>query len=150
MRDLGYSKSFYGLLFTLNTLVIVILEVRLNFMTSHWSHRRSLWLGSALVGSGLGLLAWATTPWAIAATVLVWTFGEMILLPSMSNFVADMAPPDRRGEYMGWYTMSWGVAFSFGPSLGTVVLDAFGPHVVWPATFLSALLGGLLMARKER
>ena len=150
VRDLGFTKSFYGLLFTLNTIVIVILEVRLNFMTSHWSHRRSLWLGSVLVGSGLGLLAFATTPWAIAATVLVWTFGEMILLPSMSNFVADLAPPDRRGEYMGWYTMSWGVAFSFGPSLGTVVLDAFGPHVVWPATFVSAVLGGLLMARKER
>ncbi|HEX6851347.1 MAG TPA: MFS transporter [Candidatus Polarisedimenticolaceae bacterium] len=149
VRDLGFTKSFYGLMFTLNTVVIVILEVRLNFMTSHWSHRRSLWLGSTLVASGLGLLAVATAPWAIAGTVLVWTFGEMILLPSMSNFVADMAPPDRRGEYMGWYTMSWGVAFSFGPSLGTVVLDAWGPHVVWPATFLAAIAGGALMARRE-
>lgn len=149
VRNLGFSKSFYGLLFTLNTVVIVLLEVRLNFVTAHWTHRRSLWLGSILVGSGLGLLAVAASAWAVAGTVLVWTFGEMILLPSMSNFVADVAPPDRRGEYMGWYTMSWGVAFSFGPTLGTIVLDTWGPHAVWPATFAASVVGGALMARKE-
>ena len=149
VRDLGFSTSFYGLLFTLNTIAIVMLEVRLNFVTSHWSHRRALWAGSILVGTGFGLLGFATSPWAVAATVVVWTFGEMILLPAMSNFVADAAPADRLGEYMGAYTMSWGVAFSFGPALGTVVLDAWGPHAIWPATFVAAISGGALMARKE-
>ena len=76
-----------------------------------------------LVGTGFGALAFARTPWTIAATVVIWTFGEMILLPSMANFVAEIAPEERRGEYMGYYTMAWGIAFSFGPGLGTLVLD---------------------------
>lgn len=149
VRDLGFTKAFYGALFTLNTVLIVIFEVRLNFLTSHWSHRRSLWLGAVLVGAGFGALAFARGAWPVAGTVVVWTVGEMILLPSMSNFVADLAPPERRGEYMGFYTMAWGTAFSFGPALGAVVLDRWGPAACWLGTFAACLVGAAMMSRPE-
>jgi hypothetical protein len=45
VRDLHYRESFYGLLFVLNTLLIVALEVPLNLAMAHWSHRRALMLG---------------------------------------------------------------------------------------------------------
>ena len=36
VRELGFSTRDFGLLFTVNTLLIVFLEVRLNGLTSHW------------------------------------------------------------------------------------------------------------------
>lgn len=147
VRDLGFPPRFYGILFSVNTLLIVIVEVRLNFATAHWAHRRTLLWGALLVGAGFGGLAFAREAWAVAATVVVWTLGEMILLPSMSNFVAEIAPVERRGEYMGYYTMAWGIAFSFGPGLGTLVLDRFGPLPCWLGTFAFCAAGGLIMGR---
>ena len=38
VRDLGYATSFYGILFAVNTVLIVLVEVPLNLAMQHWSH----------------------------------------------------------------------------------------------------------------
>ena len=147
VRDLSRPASFYGLLFTVNTLLIVFLEVQINTSTAHWHPGRTLALGALLVGTGFGALALARGSGSVMATVVVWTFGEMVLLPGMSSYAADLAPADRRGEYMGFYAMAFGVAFAIGPWLGTEVLARFGGHVLWPSTFALGLVSALAMWR---
>jgi MFS family permease len=147
VRDLGLPESFFGWMFTINTVLIVLFEVRLNFKTAHWPHRRSLFIGGLFIAVGFGAMAFCRTGPAIALTVVVWTIGEMILLPSMSNVVAELAPPDRRGEYMGLYSMSWGIAFAIGPWLGTFALERFGHVTLWAGTFVVAALASIAMGR---
>lgn len=146
VRDLGFSEVFYGLQFTLNTLMIVALEVPLNHATAHWPARRSLALGSLLFAAGFGALAFARTPWEVSATTVVWTFGEMILLPAMSAYVSDIAPAARRGEYMGLYMMSFSVAFMVGPWAGLFALQHWGPAVLWGCVFLAGALSAALLS----
>ena len=57
------------------------------------------------------------------ATVVIWTFGEMILLPASAAYVSDIAPPAQSGAYMGLYTMGFSLAFAIGPWLGTQVME---------------------------
>lgn len=147
VRDLGLSEAFYGLQFTLNTLLIVALEVPLNHATAHWPARRSLALGASLFAVGFGLLAFASTAWHVSATTIVWTFGEMILLPAMSAYVSDIAPARRRGEYMGLYTMSFSLAFMIGPWAGLFALQRWGPTALWGCVFLSGAASSLLLSR---
>jgi MFS family permease len=147
VRDLGLPESFFGWMFTINTVLIVLFEVRLNLGTAHWPHRRSLFIGGLFIAVGFGAMAFCRTGPAIALTVVVWTIGEMILLPSMSNVVAELAPPDRRGEYMGLYSMSWGIAFAIGPWLGTFALERFGHVTLWAGTFVVAALASIAMGR---
>lgn len=147
VRDLGFPERYYGLLFTLNTLIIVVVEVPLNAAMHPVSHRVSLALGALLIGVGFGLLAFATTLWAIAGTVVVWTFGEMILLPSLAAFVADSSPDERRGEYMGLYSMTFNAAFGLGPWLGTLVFARFGPGPLWMCCLALGALSALLFFR---
>ncbi len=146
VSGLGYSPSFFGLLFSLNTILIVLFEVRLNLGTAHWPHAWAFLTGAVFLGVGFGGLAVAREPWAIAGTVVLWTIGEMMLLPSMSNFVAELASVDRRGEYMGVYSMAWAVAFSIGPWLGTETLTRYGPVACWSGTMALALVAGVFMA----
>ena len=147
VRDLHLKESTYGLMFTINTLLIVAFEVPLNASMSHWPHARTLVIGSLLVGSGFGALALVSRVPEVALTVVVWTFGEMILLPGMSSFVADLAPDDRRGEYMGLYTMAFGAAFAIGPWAGTLLLDRAGATVLWASMFVFGILSALLFSR---
>jgi MFS family permease len=133
--------------FTLNTLMIVALEVPLNNATAHWSHRRSLTLGALLYAIGFGSFALASGPAGVFAAVAVWTFGEMILMPGSAAYAAEIAPAGRRGEYMGLYTMSFSFAFSVGPWLGAMLLDIHGPQMLWGAAFLSGCISTLLMSR---
>jgi MFS family permease len=147
VRDLKLPESFYGSLFTINTLLIVVLEVRLNLATAHWPHRRTLMLGSLLYAIGFGAMVVAHTPATIIATVVVWTFGEMILFPGMSDYVASISPPARRGAYMGVYTFTFSVAFSLGPWIGTWMLDAWGGRILWPLMGILGILSALALSR---
>lgn len=147
VRNLGMKESVYGLLFTLNTLLIVAIEVPLNAATAHWSHRRTLAVGSLLVGAGFGALAVARTLPAVIATVVVWTFGEMVLLPGLSAYVADVAPAERRGEYMGLFGMAFSASFALGPWAGTIVLDRFGAVALWSGALGFGLFSALVFGR---
>ncbi len=140
VRDLRLPESAYGLLFTLNTLIIVAVEVPLNAAMARWPHGRALALGAVLTGIGFGLLAFVRDLPAVAATVVVWTFGEMILFPSLSAAVADLAPAARRGAYMGLYMTTFNLAFAVGPWAGAVVLDTLGGTVLWGGAFVAGLV----------
>jgi MFS family permease len=147
VRDLALPTTFFGLLMTLNTAIILLVEVPLNQSMASWPHRRALALGALLASAGFGALVWTHTALPVAATVVVWTFGEMILFPASAAYVAEIAPPGRRGEYMGLYSMVFGAAVTLGPWIGTTALEAFGPTILWPAAFAVGCLSVLLLSR---
>lgn len=137
VQHLKLSPAVFGLLATVNTLLIVAVEIPLNHATSAWSHRRTMVLGALLTGFGFALIGLANGFGMLVATTVIWTFGEMITSPGISSYVADIAPASRRGEYMGLFTMTWSVAFIVAPWAGTQLLAHVGPRLVWP------ILGGL-------
>jgi MFS family permease len=143
---LGLPTSFFGLLFVVNATLIVVLEVPLNLATARWSPRHALVLGTLLLALGFGALAIATTRTAIAVTVVIWTFGEMILLPSSAAYVAELAPADRRGDYMGAYYLAFGLALAIGPWAGTLFLERFGAPALWAAVFAVGVCAAGIMA----
>jgi predicted MFS family arabinose efflux permease len=147
VRDLHLSEIDYGLFFTINTLLIVVLEVPINSATAHWPHRRTLALGAFLFGVGFGGLGFAWDFWSVATTVVIWTFGEMFLFPSLAAYVTDIAPRSRRGEYMGLTQMAISLAFALGPLAGTAMLEKFGGRTLWLASFALGLLATAMMLR---
>lgn len=147
VRDLGLPESTYGLMFTINTLLITLIEVPLIAATSEWSYRRMLILGTLLTGCGFGALGLVQGWRGVAALVVVWTFGEMVLLPGSAAYASEAAPPGRRGEYLGLYSMSFSIAFAAGPWLGTRLMEGIGGRPIWIAALACGLLSALLFLR---
>jgi predicted MFS family arabinose efflux permease len=146
VQHLRLSPAFYGMLFTINTLLIVALEVPINTATAHWPNTRSLIIGCMLFAVGFGALGVIASPAGVIATVVVWTFGEMLLFPALVTYVAETAPENRRGAYMGAYSMSLSVALTVGPWMGTQLLSVYGPVTVWSVMFALGALSAVLMA----
>lgn len=136
VRDLHMTEASFGALLAINTVIIILVEVALNAAMADWSHRYAISLGALLVGTGFGALIFVNSVSAAAATVVIWTFGEMILLPASSAFVSDIAPSKQAGAYMGLYTMGFSVALAIGPWLGTQILEHYGSGAVWIGTFV--------------
>jgi predicted MFS family arabinose efflux permease len=147
VRDLHLSAFHYGLFFTINTLLIVALEVPINSATAHWPHRRTLAIGAFLTGAGFGALAFAWDFWSVGATVVIWTFGEMFFFPSLGAYLTDIAPRTRRGEYMGLAGMAMNLSMAVGLWAGTAVLDRFGGRTLWLASFALGLVATAMMLR---
>jgi MFS family permease len=146
VQQLHLSPAFYGMLFTINTLLIVALEVPINSATANWANTRSLVAGCALFAIGFGALAVIDSARGVIATVIVWTFGEMLLFPAMVAHLGEIAPGHRRGAYMGAYSMSLSVALTIGPWIGAQLMSSFGPAALWSTMFGLGSLAALLMA----
>lgn len=131
MRRHGLSGREFGLVLALNGVVIIVLQP----WASRWVRRfppgAMMALASLLVGGGFGLTGLARGALGHAASVVVWTLGEIVWQPVASAVVAALAPPSMRGRYQGAFFMTWAVAALAGPSLGTLVMDCCGESVLW-------------------
>jgi MFS family permease len=82
--------------------------------------------GTALIGVGFGLTALAHSASHYMVTVLIWTLGEIAVVPIASTVVAALAPPALRGTYQGAYSVAWAISWIVGPVAGTQALASFG------------------------
>ena len=146
VRDLHYRESFYGVLFVVNTALIVLLEVPLNLAMSHWSHRWTLVLGASLFAIGFGGMAVLHTMPGLIAAAVVWTLGEMIALPSSGAYALDIAPAGRSGQYAGAYSSTFSLALLIGPWAGTAVLDRFGGPTLWVGSLVVGMIGAVVFS----
>ena len=141
VTQLGFSPAVYGAIISLNGMLVVLCELPLIAFIRRFPARRVMATGYALVGSGFALNAFAHTIPAFVCMMAVVTFGEMMTIPVSVAYIADLAPPQMRGRYMGANGLVWASALVIGPGLG-MKLFALGPAVLW----LSCGALGLLAA----
>ncbi len=145
VENLGYSTAVFGLLTALNTVMIIFIEVPLNDSMRLWPAWKALTLGAFITGIGFGLMAISSLMGILIFSVAIWTFGEMIFFPASGEFVAEMSPPNKRGEYMGYFQMTFSLSLIVGPWIGTEVLESFGAPVVWAGCLVFGLVTSSLM-----
>jgi MFS family permease len=149
----GVSKSTFGLILGLNGLLIVLIQPFLGPFLARRDRSKTLAVGAVLVGVGFGLNAVARVAPIYALGVLVWTVGEIGVLPVSNTVVADLAPRDLRGRYQGAYGLAYGLSTAAAPPLGALVLQRFGSATLWSgclALGLSIAAGQLLLAPSLR
>ncbi|HSL89428.1 MAG TPA: MFS transporter [Ignavibacteriaceae bacterium] len=143
--ELGYSTAAFGLLSAINTVIIIIAEVPLNNMMSNMSYARSMFIGALLAAIGFGAMAVARDITPLIITIIIWTFGEMIFFPVTAAYASEIAPAKKRGEYMGYFQMTFSFAFSAGPWLGTVVYEKYGSVILWSGALVMGLVTAVLI-----
>lgn len=149
MKSLGFAADRYGLIISLNGVMIVLLQVPFTIMLTRFDRLRVIASGALMVGIGFGLFAFTRSSLAFAGAVAVWTTGELMQAPFMQAVIADLAPINMRARYMGVFTMSYSSAMMFGAPIGGYALERFGGRNLWFGGFALCLLAAfvLLIAR---
>jgi len=144
IQNLKIPASTFGILMAVNTVLIIIVEVPLNNAMSNWDDRKSLALGALLCAIGYGAMIFSKNILFITLTIVIWTFGEMIFFPSSASYTAILSPENRRGEYMGYFQMTFSFSLMLGPWIGALTLDHLGYIILWCGAFVSGLISTLL------
>jgi len=121
VKSIGLPPRVYGMLVSENGLLIICLELLITMYVQRFRPQPVIALGYFLAGFGFALTGIARTIPALAATVVIWTFGEMFSSPMVVGLVAQIAPEQYRGRFMGLLTVSWSFGMLFGPPIGTIV-----------------------------
>jgi MFS family permease len=130
VRAQGLSNEIYGVLLSLNGLIVVVFELPLSSFSQRHETARMVAVGSLLLGFGFFLVGFAHAVPALVVCVFIYTFGEIIESPPASTFVADRAPRHLRGRYQAAFGMMFGFAAVAGPIAGTAVFHV-APLAVW-------------------
>jgi MFS family permease len=153
-----YLKSIYGLterligpLFAVNTVLIVIFQMPLTHAVERFKRGRVAAAGALFLGAGLSLLPLSRGLLYAAATVAVWTVGEMLMMPTLVTMISLRAPDGAQGQYQGAFGVAFGVGSVLGPALGTRLYEAFGGSVLWPAAggLCLVLAAGFLVLKSD-
>ena len=150
VKSVGLPPRVYGLLVSENGLLIIFFELWITMFVQRFPPQPVIALGYLLAGFGFALTGIARTIPALAATVVIWTFGEMFSSPMVVSFVAQIAPEQYRGRYMGLLTVAWSFGMLFGPPIGTLIF-ARNPAVLWAGCgVLGVTSASLLLANRGR
>lgn len=149
-KDLGLTEIIYGGLFTINTLMVVVLEVPLNLRIARWSASKTLFIAALFFVAGFGVLAFAKDFTGVVVMVILITIGEMAVAPGGTAYISDIAPKGRDGSYMGTYSASYSMAALLAPLIGTAIYEWGGGQTLWCVSAGLALLSSLLFLRVRK
>jgi MFS family permease len=141
MTAQGHGPATYGAVLALNGLAIVILQPLAVVVLAHRDRGKVLATSMLLAGLGGGLAAVAQSGAGFAAAVLILTLAQIGMAVQFGATFADLAPPDLRGRYIGVASSTWSLGVTFGPVVGTALLEHTGR--IWLGA--TALAAGLLL-----
>jgi MFS family permease len=131
--ELKFSESDIGLLYTINGVGVVILQLPAIAIIRRLGPRLSLICGALLyVAAFVGI--GAAHGWLhMAGAVLILTTGEVLLAPSQQAVVAELGNPARMGRAFGLLGFFSMLGVALAPMIGGAAYDAFHSHgsVMW-------------------
>lgn len=128
--QLGLTRAEFGLLYTINGAVVLVLQVpalavirRLGIgVVLPWSSFLDA-LGFASIGLASGFAGGALS-------MIILTCAEVLFDPAQQAAIAEVADPARRGRAFGVMGFASMIGIAFAPLLGGRLLDAIGAHHV--------------------
>ncbi|HNS03649.1 MAG TPA: MFS transporter [Anaerolineae bacterium] len=150
-ENFGVVEQQYGFIMATNATLVVLLQYRVTRTSQRYSNWRVLALGALFYAVGAGSVALGQGFWAFWLSMVILTFGELLLAPTGSAMAADLAPVDMRGRYMGLYGLTWGISFGLGPVIAGALNDNLAPVAMWVfagAAGLVAAAGFALLGRR--
>jgi MFS family permease len=146
----GYDASAWGFLVWINPLLVTLFQLRLTRRTAWIAPAPKLVAALLVMGLPFALLAWSQSIAAVVIVVVVFVVGEMLWVPTSQAVVADLAPADIRGAYMGAFGSAPAIGFALSPLIGLQVRNSFGDDATWlmfaALGVVAAVLGGLALA----
>jgi MFS family permease len=155
-NEAGVSEQAIGIVFFVNTVVIVLAQLPIAKLTEGHRRMRTLallgvvWAGAWLLVPVAGLsLEGAAAASLLCVAMAVFAVGECLHGAVQAPLVVDLADRRLLGRYMALSALSWQVGFTLGPAIGGFALEVM-PHGTWLVAASICLLNGLAALALER
>ena len=117
------------------TTVTILFQWPATLLAGRLGIRRALVVGSLLFALGYFSVGLVPGFSFLLGSMVVITLGEVVFSPTATTAVANMAPEERTGRYMGFFGLAEAIGWSGGPFIGGLLFDAYGttPVLLWGA-----------------
>lgn len=141
---LQLNEATIGWLLALNGLIIAAIEMVLVYkLEKQRNGVVYMMTGAFLIGLSFLLLNTGALLSVALTSVVVVTFGEMLLFPFVNNFWVNRSSEFNRGQYAALYTMSFSGSMVLAPTLAAQVAVHAGYGTLWLIDFFLCIFAAL-------
>ena len=134
----GLPPYFFGILFSVNGIMVVSLQIPVRKAAVRVGSTKAFIIAQLFYAVGFTYFLLSRDFFQFLTGVVVLTFGEIIFVPAISGFVADLSPVDMRGRYSALAGLFFGIGGSVGSLIGFRLYD-----VLPNKEFIWAVLGAI-------
>jgi len=151
--NFNISERLFGFIPTTNAVMVIFFQILVTRLVKKHPPALVMTLGAFFYGVAVFSVAFGRGFWAFWLCMVIATIGEMILLPTSTNYVSNLAPDDQRARYMSMYTITWSIGTALGPLIGGILNDQISPSATWIGTGILGFVGAglfFLFARRTK
>ncbi|MDP4164152.1 MAG: MFS transporter [Bacillota bacterium] len=128
--DFKNGLKFLGILWSSHSLVIIVLSIPISRYTEKRTPLHSIAIGTILFAAGI-ICFWLSFNFlTFLLSMIVFTIGEIFLIPAEYAIIDEITPDYIRGSYYG--AVSFTTLGSFiGPGLSGFLLSVFNSHIMF-------------------
>lgn len=141
-EQFGLPENRYSYIVAVNAVLVIFGQYFITMISKRGRTLVVLAAGALFYGVGVGSVALGKGFWAFAASMAIMTIGELLMTPTGTALVANLAPPDMRGRYMSVYGLTWPIGAGIGPIIAGLLYDHIAPQAMW----YGGLVFGLISA----
>lgn len=143
--NFGLSESRYAWLPITNALMCVFVQYFVTMITRRHPAPKMIAIGMFVYGLGVGSVTVMNSFWGFWISMVILTFGELILIPTGTAFATSRAPDALRGRYMSVYWLTWGLARAMAPLIGGFLNDLISPKAIWLGGFTFGMVSSIIL-----
>lgn len=123
--------KLFSVLIAINAAVVLLLQLPVSLLMERISNETAVYTGVVILAAGLVVFSIADAAWLFIVGIVVFTIGEILIMPLSGVLIDQIAPEDQKGTYMGAAQLRTIGSF-IGPILGGWLLThaADGMYVV--------------------
>ncbi len=125
------------ILLNLNAVMIVLLMIPVSWLVRKMRTLESMVLGMGMATAGVLIAGLTNLGWVFLLGVVGFSLGEMLTGPKKNEYLALIAPVDKKGLYLGFVNIPVGVGGLVGSKLQGYVYGHFGEKAVLAQKYLA-------------
>jgi predicted MFS family arabinose efflux permease len=127
----GYGPATWGFLVWINPLLVTLFQIRLTRAVAGVGAAPRLVVAMLIMGLPFLVLVVTQSLPALVFVITVFVLGEMLWVPTSQAVVADLAPEDIRGAYMGAFGSAPAIGFALAPLIGLQMRNSVSDDATW-------------------
>jgi MFS family permease len=144
--NFGLPEYQYAWIPVTNALMCVFVQYFVTMITRRYRPLPVITVGMLVYALGVGSVALMRSLLGFWISIVIITFGELILIPTGTTYAANRAPADLRGRYMTVYWLTWGLARAAAPVIGGFLNDQISPRAIWTGGLAFGLVSTVILA----
>jgi len=130
--EMKLTEDIIGILMAMNGLLLTIFEMPFVYTyEKKLSSINIILIGTILIGIAYFMFNFGLGIHVAIIGMVFLSLGEMFQMPFANSWVMKIAPKEKIGQYLSYYSMSFSIAFIISPLLGMYIAEHYGYITMW-------------------